>query len=69
MQTDPTARHSPVGSFQRVCNLVLWLATAGGRQPVERDHQPSTLIGVVFDGEQTEVTVDPSGVGVHPQRR
>jgi hypothetical protein len=30
MQTDPTARHSPVGSFQRVCYLVLWLATAGG---------------------------------------
>ena len=36
------------------------------RQPVDRDHQHSTLILLVLDGEATEATVDPSWVGGLP---
>jgi hypothetical protein len=55
MQTDPTARHSPIGLFQRVWYLVHlarvgWMSASCGR-----DHQHSTLIGVVLDGEAPEV--------------
>jgi hypothetical protein len=68
MQTDPTARHSPIGSFQRVCYLVHLARTAGWQQPLGRDHQHSTLIVVMLDGEgQTEVAVDLSGVGRFPK--
>ena len=33
MQTDPTARHSPIGSLQRVCYLVHLVRDAGWQQP------------------------------------
>jgi hypothetical protein len=65
MQTEPTAHHSPIGLFQRVCYLVRLASDA--RVPAARGTRPPapTLIGVVLDRRgQTEVTVDPSGVGV-----
>ena len=65
MQTEPTAHHSPIGLFQRVCYLVRLASDA--RVPAARGTRPPapTLIGVVLNRRgQTEVTVDPSGVGV-----
>ena len=65
MQTDPTARHSPTGLFQRVCYLVR--LARDGRVAAARGTRPPapTLIGVVLDRPgQPEVTVDPSGAGV-----
>jgi hypothetical protein len=67
MQTDPTARHSLIGSFQRVCYLVLWRATAGERQPWNATTSLHPYRRRARRRAQTEVTVDPSGVGVRPQ--
>jgi hypothetical protein len=51
MQTDPTARHSPIGSFQRVCCLVHLARDGRMAAALGRDHQLSTLIVVVLDGK------------------
>jgi hypothetical protein len=67
MQIGPTARHSPIGLFQRVCYLVhvvgdSWVAAAR-----RRNHQHPVLLGVALDREATEVTVARRGVGVCPE--
>jgi hypothetical protein len=68
MQTDPTARHSPIGSFQRVCYLVHLardgrMAAAPGTRPpaLHPDRRRARWEG------QTEVAVDLSGVGRFPK--
>jgi hypothetical protein len=68
MQTDPTARHSPIGSFQRVCYLVhlardgRMAAAPGTRSPaLHPDRRRARWEG------QTEVAVDLSGVGRFPK--
>jgi hypothetical protein len=68
MQTDPTARHSPIGSFQRVCYLVHLardgrMAAAPGTRPpaLHPDRRHARWEG------QTEVAVDLSGVGRFPK--
>jgi hypothetical protein len=68
MQTEPTARHSPIGSFQRVCYLVhlardgRMAAAPGTRSPaLHPDRRRGRWEG------QTEVAVDLSGVGRFPK--
>jgi hypothetical protein len=68
MQTDPTARHSPMGLFQRISYLAHLVrdgraAAAHRTRPPARhpDRRRARREG------QTEVTVDPSGLGVPPE--
>jgi hypothetical protein len=39
MQTDPTARHSPSGSFQRRCYVVSAPAATGQLLPIRAHHR------------------------------
>jgi hypothetical protein len=67
MQIGTTARHSPIGLFRCVSYLVHLVRDTGWRRPVGRDHQHSTLVVVVLDGEATRGDSRPVRVGLLPK--